>query len=80
MTEYVCWKHNILNEKIFPDLCKAIAPDTIDLAKGKDSQMDSWPQIASIGSDGIISNRFQIFVDLGSCYRQCYRSKTKHYQ
>lgn len=62
MTKYVCWKQNILNEKIFLDLCKAIEADTIDLAKGKDSHTNSRPQIASIGSNGIISNHFQIFV------------------
>lgn len=57
ITEPVIWKQKTPNEKILPDLYKANETDIIDLTK-----TEPRPQVASIGSDGIRFNRFQIFV------------------
>lgn len=59
-TEFVTWMQKTLNEKIYPDLYKVTETDTIDSKKG--SKTEAWPQIASPGSDGTRSNRFQMFV------------------
>lgn len=64
MVEYVFRKQRILNEETIPDLCKAIGADTVKVtfAEGKESQTSSQPQYTSTGSDGIITNRSQLFV------------------